>query len=302
MSGLMQRLLRDREYLICDGAMGTALFTRGLRIGNVPDLWCLSHPEDVAAVHREFVYAGADIILTNSFGANAVRLKASGAEHRVAEINATAAALARGVAAATERPIVVAGSIGPTGERHLPDKADRLYSVQAEALAGAGVDVLWIETMSSLEELECAAGAATRTGLPVVATMSFEADGRTITGIGAAEAAAFANDLPTPLLSFGANCGVGPDALIAALQSMKGHLGEQATLVAKGNGGLPVVKDGRLVYDLTEARMALYARQARDAGARIVGGCCGTTPAHIRAIKAALNDTVEDPSPLPSPY
>ena len=182
-------MLAARPVLLADGGMGTGLFALGLSTGDSPELWNLLHPERVAAVHRGFVEAGSDIILTNSFGGTRQRLKLHQAQDRVAELNTAAAGLAREVADAVGRPVLVAGSIGPTGELVVPlgtmtrDEATAAFAEQAQALATGGADLLWIETMSSAEEVEAAVAGAATADLPVVVTLSFDTNGRTMMGI-----------------------------------------------------------------------------------------------------------------------
>ncbi len=294
MSDLLSELLAEREYLLADGATGTNMFAMGLETGAAPDLWNVEHPDRVAELHRSFIEAGSDIILTNTFGANRFRLKLHRAETRAFEINETGARIAREQAEAAGRPVVVGGSMGPTGEIFEPvgtlSEADgeAAFAEQAEGLAAGGVDVLWIETISSKEEIRAAVAGAAGTGLPVVATMTFDTAGRTMMGVTPEDAIGHAHGLQTQLLAFGANCGVGPGTLIDTVLGIKRGAEANDILVAKGNCGIPEYRDGEIVYSGSHEIMADYARMARDAGARIIGGCCGTTPDHIRAMAEAL--------------
>lgn len=296
MTDILSRLLAEREWLLCDGAMGTSLFQRGLATGEAPDLWNVTHPDKVAEVHQGFVDAGSDIILTNSFGANALRLKLHGDEHRVAELNIAAAGIARSVADAAERPVVVAGSIGPTGELMqpmgalTPEIAEQVFAEQAAALKQGGVDVIWIETMSSKEEYAAAVAGAAKCGLPVVATMSFDTNGCTMMGVTPEDAASFASSLEPALAAYGCNCGVGPATLIDTVLGLKKAAKPGDVITAKGNCGIPEYVDGAIAYSGPPKIMADYARLARDAGARIIGGCCGTTDMHVKAMHDALKD------------
>ncbi|UCH73469.1 MAG: betaine--homocysteine S-methyltransferase [Rhodospirillales bacterium] len=296
MSEILTSLLAARDCLVADGAMGTNLFAAGLMTGDAPELWNEAHPDRIAAVHRDMVAAGADIILTNSFGANRYRLALHGAEARVAELNRAAARIARGVADRAGRPVVVAGSIGPTGEIYQPvgplAVADgrAAFAEQALALAEGGADVLWIETISGTEELEAAAGGAAEAGLPIIATMTFDTNGRTMMGLGPGEAMRVAHGLGVALAGFGSNCGIGPAALVDSLRGLAAAAAPDDVIVAKGNCGIPEYHDGHIHYTGTPEVMAAYARLARDAGARIIGGCCGTSPAHLAAIADALKD------------
>lgn len=303
MADRLQELLASHGVLLADGGMGTGLFRRGLETGDSPELWNVDHPDRVIDVHREFVAAGSDLILTNSFGGNAFRLKLHGAEGRVRELNMAAAKAARAAASEAGRPVLVAGSIGPTGEILAPvgtldpAEAEAAFAAQAAALAEGGVDLLWVETMSSAEEVTAAIKAASAFGLPVSATMSFDTNGRTMMGLTPEAFLALARSLDPMPAGFGANCGIGPAQLLATLLGFKG-LGRQGpVLIAKANCGIPEYRDGAIHYTGTEAIMADYAVLARDAGARIIGGCCGTTGTHLAAMREAL-DTVE-PGPLP---
>lgn len=294
MSDLLTRLLAERDWLLCDGAMGTSLFQRGLETGEAPDLWNVTHPKKVADVHQGFVDAGSDIILTNSFGANALRLKLHGDQDRVAELNMAAAKVARSVADAAGRPVVVAGSVGPTGELMepmgalTPTIAEKVFAEQAEALRDGGVDVIWVETMSSKEEYAAAVSGAAACGLPVVATMSFDTNGRTMMGITPEDAARFASSLKPGLAAYGCNCGVGPATLINTVLGLKSAASPEDVITAKGNCGIPEYVDGAIAYTGSPEIMFAYARMARDAGARIIGGCCGTTDIHVKAMHDAL--------------
>jgi len=295
---LLRAMIDEKGALLADGGMGTGLFMRGLATGDNPELWNIEQPDRVADVHREFIEAGADIILTNSFGGNRLRLMLHGAENRVGELNAAGARLAREAAAGASRRIIVAGSIGPSGGILAPVgdldavDAEAAFAEQAEALAEGGVDLLWIETLSSSEELKSAAAGAARTGLPIVATMSFDTNGRTMMGLTPDAALAIARDLPVRPAAFGANCGVGPAQLLATLLGFSRLLRGDDVIVAKGNCGIPEYVDGTIRYSGPPELMARYAILARRAGARIIGGCCGTTGRHLAAMRAALDEAI----------
>jgi methionine synthase I (cobalamin-dependent) len=294
MSTRLQQLLAERPFLLADGATGTNLFAAGLMSGDAPELWNFEHPERIESLHRGMVEAGSDIILTNSFGGSAYRLKLHKQQDRVREINREAARIARRIADQSDRPILVAGSMGPTGELFQPlgvlthEDAAAAFADQAAALAEGGVDLLWIETMSAREEVAAAAAGAATTGLPFVTTMSFDTNGRTMMGLGPAELAQIAHGLQPRPVGYGANCGVGAAELVAAIVNMAPTTEPGDVIVAKGNCGVPYFVEGQIRYDGTPELMADYARLARDAGARIIGGCCGTTAAHIAAMRAAL--------------
>jgi methionine synthase I (cobalamin-dependent) len=290
------RALAERPWLLADGATGSNLFEMGLVSGDAPELWNIDHPDRIALLHRRFIDAGADIVLTNSFGGNAMRLKLHNAQSRVGEINVAAARIAKEQADASGRDVIVAGSIGPTGEVLQPvgtlttEEAIRAFAEQAQALARGGADVMWIETMSSKEEVAAAVEGAATTGLPIVVTMSFDTHGSTMMGVTAADFIAFGCTLPHRLAACGSNCGVGAAEVVAGMLNMKRAAGDEApVLVAKGNCGVPKFVDGAIRYDGTPELMAVYARMARDAGARIIGGCCGTSPEHLRAMRNALD-------------
>jgi 5-methyltetrahydrofolate--homocysteine methyltransferase len=302
-TNLFLSLLAERPWLLADGATGTNLFARGLAIGEAPDMWNLENPDAVRDHYRSFIEAGSDIVLTNTFGGTANRLKLHKAEGKVHEINATAAKLLRQEADAAGRPVVVAGSMGPTGDLFEPlgpvthEQGVAAFKAQAEALAEGGADVLWIETLSAETEIRAAVEGASSTGLPIVVTLSFDTNGRTMMGVTPAQWAALATSLPTPLAGFGGNCGVGASELVAALIGLSEAAPANAVLVAKSNCGVPAWVDGEIVYSGTPDLMADYARLARDAGARIVGGCCGTTPEHVAAMRASLDGYTPGPRP-----
>jgi len=302
MTDLLSRLLGARPWLLADGATGTNLYNMGLAAGDAPDLWCETQPDKVRELHRQMIAAGADLILTNSFGANASRLRLAGAEDRVASINMAAARLAREAVAESGRPVIVAGSIGPTGEIMAPigrlteAEAARLFTEQAEALKAGGVDILWIETVSAVEEMRAAARAAQAVGLPWCGMMSFEPGGRSMMGVSPPQLATLVDRLPYPPVAFGANCGTGPAELLLAISGFSAA-GSERPLIAKPNAGVPRYQDGGLIYDATPEVMAEFAVLARDMGVRIIGGCCGTTPAHLAAMHDALTLRPGGPRP-----
>ncbi len=303
MSDRLATLLLTRPWLLADGATGSNLFAAGLVSGDAPERWNVEHPDRIVELHRRFVEAGADIILTNSFGGNRYRLALHKAEGRVAELNEAAARIARAAADANGGSVVVAGSMGPTGEIMAPlgaldfDAARAAFAEQAAALARGGVDVLWIETLSAREEAEAAIAGAAVTGLPVICTLSFDTNGRTMMGLAPGEFAALVGAVTPGPMACGANCGVGASEVVACILNLATAAGPDAVLVAKANCGIPQYVDGAIRYDGTPELMADYARLALDAGARIIGGCCGTTPEHIRAMRDALERHVPGPRP-----
>ena len=288
-------ILKDRGVLLCDGATGTNYFNLGLETGHPPEFWCFEEPQHVLGLHQRFLEAGSDIILTNSFGGTSFRLKLHQAEDRVHELNKKAAELARQAADAhqdaTGRQVLVAGSMGPTGELFAPlgmlDHAAAVtaFSDQANALAEGGVDLLWIETISSIEEVQAAIEAAQKTGLPIAATMTFDTAGKSMMGVNPDDYARACN--AEGVAAVGANCGIGPAELMHSVLLMRDQ--GQAALVAKGNCGIPEYRDGAIHYHGSPELMAQYAALARDAGIQIIGGCCGTTPDHIRAMREAID-------------
>jgi 5-methyltetrahydrofolate--homocysteine methyltransferase len=288
----LETMLTSGRVLLADGATGTNYFRLGLGAGEAPELWNAEHPERVQELHQAFVDAGSDIILTNTFGANRHRLQLHGAQDRAHELNQRAAELAREVADGTPRPIVVAGSVGPTGELFEPlgalSEAEAIdtFAEQIAGLRAGGADVAWIETMSAPDEMRAAARAAIAVEMPYTVTGSFDTAGRTMMGLHPAEFAATFRDLSVQPVAVGANCGVGASDILVTLLAM---VDATAHVISKGNCGIPHVQGAEVVYSGTPDLMAEYARLAVDAGAAIVGGCCGTTPEHVRAMRAALD-------------
>ena len=302
MTDALSRLLATRDWLMADGATGTNLFNMGLEAGEPPEFWNTDRPDSIRTLYRGAVEAGSDIFLTNTFGGNASRLKLHQAQGRVHELNRIGAALGREIADAAGRPVVVAGSVGPTGEIFEPmgtlthALAVEMFHEQAEGLKAGGADVLWIETISAAEEYKAAAEAAALAGMPWCGTMSFDTAGRTMMGITSSAMAAMVEKLPNPPIAFGANCGVGASDLMRTVLGFAAA-GIERPLIAKGNAGIPKYHDGHIHYDGTPALMAEYAVLARDAGVRIIGGCCGTMPEHLRAMREALETRPVGPRP-----
>ena len=301
MTNRLADLLSRRPYLLADGATGSNLFEMGLVSGDAPELWNVDHPDRIRLLHQRFVDAGADLILTNTFGGTRYRLKLHSAENRVRELNRAAAQLARSVADASGREVLVAGSIGPTGEIMQPlgplsfEDARAAFAEQAAALAEGGADVMWIETLSSREDVEAAIAGAESTGLPVVSTLSFDTNGRTMMSLTPAELAGIAQQ--HHLAACGSNCGVGPAELVASVLNLSAAADPSMVIVAKANCGIPQYVNGAIRYDGTPELMASYVHLAIDAGARIIGGCCGTSPEHLAAMRRALDAHVPGPRP-----
>jgi len=294
----LTRLLAERGVLLADGATGTNLFNMGLEAGDAPELWNTDHPDRIATLYRTAVEAGSDLFLTNTFGGTAARLKLHQAQGRVRELNRAGAALGREVAdkamTGAGRTVLVCGSMGPTGEIMEPMGAlthaiaVEMFHEQAEGLKEGGADVLWVETISAPEEYRAAAEACARVGLPWVGTMSFDTAGRTMMGLTSADMVKMVAKLDPAPVAFGANCGVGASDLLRTVLGFAAQ-GPDLPIVAKGNAGIPRYVDGAIVYDGTPDLMADYAVLARDAGARIIGGCCGTMAPHLRAMRHALD-------------
>jgi methionine synthase I (cobalamin-dependent) len=290
---VIHSLLADNPYILTEGAMGTMLFASGLTQGYSPEFWNVEQPEKVAAIHQAYLDAGAQILLTNTFGGTRFRLALHKAQERVEELNIAAVKLLQKVAQTASRPVLVAGNIGPTGQVLLPygemsyDEAREAFAEQAAALIGGGVDLIWIETMADLEEVRAAIEGIRQISqdIPIMATMTFDTRGRTMMGVTPEKAV-------TTMVSFGAsavggNCGNGPAEILGVIEKMHTTLPE-AILVAKSNAGVPTLVGGRPVYGASPADMADYAVKVYNAGARIIGACCGSTPDHIKAIAQAL--------------
>jgi len=297
---ILQQQIEEKGYLLADGATGTNLFAMGLTSGDAPELWNTDEPEKIRALYRSFIDAGSDIILTNTFGGNRYRLKLHSAQSRVHELNSLAASIALEEANKESRKVIVAGSMGPTGELIQPlgelsiEDCEEAFFEQASALVEGGADVLWIETMSARDELEAAIRGARRTGYPVAATMSLDTNGNTMMGISPRELVNICNQ--QNLAAFGTNCGVGASEVVASIvSSSQEH--PVAPLIAKANCGIPEFVEGEIRYNGTPELMADYAVMVRDAGARIIGGCCGTTSAHLVSMRAALDSTPKSSAP-----
>ena len=293
MANALSRLLETRDWLMADGATGTNLFNMGLMSGDAPEMWNEQHPEKITALYQGAVDAGSDIFLTNSFGGNASRLKLHDADKRVHDLNRIAAEIGREVADKSGRTVVVAGSVGPTGEIMSPmgtlthERAVEMFHEQAEGLKAGGADVLWVETISAAEEFRAAAEAFALADMPWCGTMSFDTAGRTMMGLTSAEMAKMITKIPNQPIGFGANCGVGASDLLRTVLGFAAA-GPERPIIAKGNAGIPKYHDGHIHYDGTPELMAEYAVLARDAGATIIGGCCGTMPDHLAKMREAL--------------
>ena len=293
MTNAFSKMLAARDWILADGATGTNLFNMGLESGDAPEMWNDQHPDRIELLYKQAVDAGSDLFLTNSFGGNAARLKLHGAEKRARELSRISAEIGREVADRYDRPVVVAGSVGPTGEIMAPmgalthELAVEIFHEQAEGLKEGGADVLWLETISAPEEYKAAAEAFKLADMPWCGTMSFDTAGRTMMGLTSADMVTMVEKLANPPLAYGANCGVGASDLLRTVLGFVAQ-GSERPIIAKGNAGIPKYHDGHIHYDGTPDLMAEYAVLARDAGATIIGGCCGTMPEHLSKMREAL--------------
>lgn len=288
----LNTLLQEGKPILLDGAMGTMLMEAGLESGDSPEEWNVLNPDAVRRIHREYIQAGSRIILTNTFGGTSVRMETHRLGDRVIELNKKAAENARAEADEAPHPVLVAGSMGPTGQLLEPlgtltvSDAEKSFADQAAGLAEGGVDLFWIETMSDLSEVKAAvAGIRSVSELPIAATMSFDSHGHTMMGVSPEQAVKELGEMNIQLL--GANCGTGSDELINAIKEMR-SANPDLPLIAKANAGIPLMVGTEAVYDGSPEVMAAYAADAWKEGATLIGGCCGSSPDHVRAMAEAL--------------
>ena len=291
MSALLDAL--NDGPLLGDGAMGTMLQDLGNSEGGAPELWNVEHVDVVEGVLEGYASSGSRLLTTNTFGGTRARLQMHGLEDRVEELNQAAAALARRVA--DRHPgVFVLGDIGPSGELMEPmgdltvDSAAEMFGEQIRGLVAGGVDGILIETMSDLSEVEAAVTAARKEapGLPVFATLSFDTNLRTMMGVSPAMAVQAMSDMGVDVI--GANCGRGLDEMrIIAAQLAEAGAG-RVRLIVQSNAGLPKLQGDTFVFDGTPEEMAAYAVEMRDLGFAVIGACCGSSPAHIAAMREAL--------------
>jgi 5-methyltetrahydrofolate--homocysteine methyltransferase len=302
MTHKINQLLEKQGWLLADGATGTNLFNMGLEAGEAPELWNEQQPDKITALYKSAVDAGSDLFLTNSFGGNYSRLKLHNAQGRVRELNRIAAEIGREVADTSGRMVIVAGSMGPTGEIMEPvgtlshASAVEMFHEQAEGLKEGGVDVLWVETLSAREEFLAAAEGIALAGMSWCGTMSFDTAGRTMMGLTSTDMVKMVDRIDNAPLGFGANCGVGASDLLRTLLGFAEE-NPDLPLISKGNAGIPKYVHGHIHYDGTPELMAEYAIMARDSGASIIGGCCGTMPEHLSAMRAALEGHAQGEKP-----
>jgi 5-methyltetrahydrofolate--homocysteine methyltransferase len=290
--------LDSGKLLIADGATGTMLQALGLPVGSAPELWNVENSEAIRTLHRAYLDAGSGVILTNSFGGTRIKLeRAGGLGARARELNEAAARVAKVEA---DGKAYVAGDIGPTGELLAPlgllsyVEAQQAFAQQAAALADGGVDLIWIETMSDLNEAKAAVeGVRQVTDLPLFCSLSFAGGGRTMMGVAPAEAARTL--WPLGLTAIGGNCGEGVEVMETVLTQMHDALETQLgpghyPLIAKPNAGLPRLVDGETVFDMEPAAFAEHVPRFVEWGAQIVGACCGSSPEYVAAIAASQRD------------
>jgi methionine synthase I (cobalamin-dependent) len=292
--------LRAGHVLVSDGATGTNLQQRGLEPGEHPEAWIYSHPDRIKELEGAFVEAGSDIILTCTFGATRTRLEGSQLNSDVVGLNRQAAVLARSVAS-TRSGVLVAGSMGPLGKLLRPygplsqEEAQAAYREQAQGLAEGGVDLIVIETQFSLEEARAALdGTRAVTTLPVVVSFSYDRGTRTMMGVQPRQVVAAFGELG--VAAIGVNCGTTLENATAILDEYE-RSAPGYPIWAKPNAGLPRMQEGMTYYDVTPEQMAEFASSAVQHGARVVGGCCGSTPAHVRAMAEAVRTVESDVKP-----
>ncbi len=288
-------LQAQKTPLLFDGAMGTLLHERGLQPGECPELWCVNRPDDVRDIHRCYKTAGANVLETNSFGANRYKLVHYGLLDRLEELNRAAARLAREVAG---DDCYVLGSMGPTGAflepygDESPDAFLDTFTRQTVALHEGDADAVIVETMTAIEEC-CLAIQAARQATPLTVIASFTFDPRpdggyaSMMGVTPEDFARAALEAGAHII--GSNCGLGPDHMLNIIPRLRSVLPGDIPILAMPNAGMPVIRDGHTVYDESPADMAAKIPLLLKAGARLIGGCCGTTPAHIAAFANMLN-------------
>lgn len=283
---------KEEPVLVSDGAMGTLLMSLGLPEGSCPELWNSSNPASIASIHEKYFAAGADLVETNTFGGNRLRLEHFGLGDRVSELNRRAVEIARSVCPQGK---FVAASVGPTGELMEPfgrlteSLALEVFTEQVEALIQAGVDLVIVETMMDINEILAAVKAARQvdSDIPLVATMTFEENpAGYATSMGIDPAAAVSNLSGSGADVFGANCGRGVDEMIGIMKAFRKET--DMPLLAQANAGIPKVEEGKLVYPETPQERGEAARTLMELKVNIIGGCCGTGPDHIRAIREAV--------------
>lgn len=281
--------LAEGKTLIADGATGTMLMAAGLDPGIPPEAWNVEHPEKITALHQAYLKAGSQIILTNTFGGSRIKLAKRGVAERAYEFNLAAAQIAREAAAGKA---FVAGDLGPTGELMKPlgsltyEDALAAFGEQVQALCAGGVDLIWVETMSDIQEAQAAISAARQNSdLPVFCSLSYGKKSKTMMGVSPKQAAE--KLWPLGLAAIGLNCGEGLGMVADVLSQYREALPD-ALLIAKPNAGLPRLVQGETVYDVEPPDFAAQMKKFVEQGAQIIGGCCGSSPDYIRALKALV--------------
>jgi 5-methyltetrahydrofolate--homocysteine methyltransferase len=291
MSAIYEAL--EKGILISDGAMGTMLQGKGLTDGGAPELWNVENPTAIEEVLEEYAAAGANLITTNTFGGTRGRLQMHGLEDRLFELNKAGAEIARKVA--DRHPgCFVMGDVGPSGELMEPmgtmtvDDAKALFADQIKALVAGGVDAILIETMSDLQEVEAAVKAAKEVApsLPIIVTFSFDTNLRTMMGV--KPAVAVSTLAAEGVRIIGANCGRGVDEMRVIAKELTEARPDGIFIITQSNAGLPKLVGGDFIYDGTPEEMAKYAQDMKALGVNVIGSCCGSTPAHTKAMAATL--------------
>jgi len=284
----------NRRPLLLDGAMGTMLQKYGLRSGECSEGWNISHPQVVQKIHQEYIKAGADVILTNTFGANRIKLSSFDRENNILKINEIAVNIAKGAInkeISSDKRIFIAGSVGPTGKILEPygdlkvSEAYKNYKEQAVILEKAGIDLIILETFYDLEEIRAALKAVKEnTDLMVIASMTFDKNLKTIYGVDPERAVIVLENEGAD--GVGANCGTGPEVLYKVLKIMK--KASKTYLMVEPNAGMPELVKDKVVYPTSPEVMADYTEKFVKLGLNLIGGCCGTTPLHIKAMSAKI--------------
>jgi len=286
-------LLDAGGVVLGDGAMGTLLQTRGIEPGGAAELWNVDHVDTIAAIHTEYAEAGARLVTTNTFGGTSARLALHGLQDRVHELNLAGTRIAREVADRFDGWVL--GDVGPSGELIAPvgvvepDEVKAMFAEQIAALSEGGADVILVETMSDLTEVEAAVSAAAEVApdLPVAATLTFDTHGHTMMGVSPERAAEALASLGARIV--GGNCGNGPHEIGPVMTQMAGCRPSGVHLIAQSNAGMPQLHGSEFHYDGTPEVMAEYAVRMRELGVGVIGACCGSTPAHVAAMRAALD-------------
>lgn len=291
MSAIYEALAKG--ILISDGAMGTMLQGKGLTDGGAPELWNVENPSAIEEVLESYAATGANLITTNTFGGTRGRLQMHGLEDRLFELNKSGAEIARKVADRHPNCFVM-GDVGPSGELMEPmgtmtaEEAEALFADQIKALVAGGVDAILIETMSDLQEVEAAVKAAKSVApeLPIIVTFSFDTNMRTMMGV--KPEVAVKTLAAEGVRIIGANCGRGVDEMRIIAKELTAARPEGVYIITQSNAGLPKLVGGDFIYDGTPEEMAKYADDMKALGVNIIGSCCGSTPAHTAAMKAAI--------------